>query len=67
MYYSAKESCWPILGSLNIVPHTVFIVAVTYGNENITKPINNNFMRHMVDELKRLMQNGINILKKIGI
>ena len=59
-----KESCWPVLASCNIYPYTIFVVKLTQGTKNISKPSNREFLADNEYELKVILQRGIKIFKK---
>ena len=64
LFDSSKESCWPVLACCNIYPYTIFVVTLTQGTKNISKPSDQEFLRDTVDELKVILQRGIKIFKK---
>ena len=55
---SSQQQFWIILGS--IISHSnVFMIGIYHGNE---KPIDvNNFLKDLVEEMKDMYENGINI------
>lgn len=57
LFKSTSTSLWPVICSLNIKPTKIFPLALTLGN---AKPFDLEFLRDTVQELNRLLLNGLN-------
>ena len=57
LFKSSKKSVWPVLCCIiNILPHKVFPVALTYGN---SKPLDLEFLKDTVHDLGFILRQGL--------
>lgn len=62
LFKSSKTSLWPVLCSIDLKPKTVFAVALTLGS---SKPDSLSFLNEMIQDLNRILQNGITLQERL--
>ena len=58
LFQSSKKGVWPVLCQLHLDPVSVFPLSISFGS---TKPDSLDFLRENIDELKEIMQGGLEI------